>query len=109
MTIPYNASTSSIIEYIKENFDKQRNPNFIEQSTKNSDIYKTKTVNKKDFYIYKLKAEIPIPVIFTELDFKNLRKALKFVIFVDYPKLSALGEYLKGIATVSNTLKIPIP
>jgi hypothetical protein len=28
MTIPYNASASSIIEYIKENLDKKRNPNF---------------------------------------------------------------------------------
>ena len=30
MTIPYNASSASIIEYIKDNFDKQRerNPNF---------------------------------------------------------------------------------
>jgi hypothetical protein len=37
------------------------------------------------------------------------RKALKFVIFVDYPKLTALAEYLKGVATISNTLNIPIP
>lgn len=99
MTIPYNASTSSIFEYIKENFDKQRNPNFSEISN---------TGNKKDFYIYKLKSDLSIPEIFTELDFKNLRKALKFVIFVDYPKLTALAEYLKGVATVSNTLNIPI-
>jgi len=100
MTIPYNASTSSIIEYIKENFDKQKNPNFTDNNN---------TVNYKDFYIYNLKSDLPIPVIFTELDFKNLRKALKFVIFVDYPKLSALAEYLKDVATVSNTLNIPIP
>jgi len=102
MTIPYNASTSSILEYIKENFDKQRNPNF-------SEISNTDTANNKDFDIYKLKFDLPIPVIFTELDFKNLRKALKFVIFVDYPKLTALAEYFKDVATVSNTLKIPIP
>jgi hypothetical protein len=56
-----------------------------------------------------LKSDHPIPVIFTELDFKNLRKALNFVIFVDYPKLTALAEYLKDIAKISNTLKIPIP
>ena len=68
MTIPYIASTSAIIEYIKENFDKQRNPNFYE-------ISNTDTGNNKDFYIYKLKSELPIPVIFTELDFQNLRKA----------------------------------
>jgi hypothetical protein len=30
MTIPYNASTSSIIEYIKDNFDKKKNPNYFE-------------------------------------------------------------------------------
>ena len=100
MTIPYNASTSSIIEYIKENFDKQRNPNFSEISNTGKD---------KEYYIYKLKSDLPIPVIFTELDFKNLRKALNFVIFVDYPKLTALAEYLKGVAKISNTLKIPIP
>jgi DNA-directed RNA polymerase len=49
MTIPYNASTSSIIEYIKENLDKQRNPNFYE-------ISYTDTGNNKDFYIYKFKS-----------------------------------------------------
>jgi DNA-directed RNA polymerase len=102
MTIPYNASTSSIIEYIKENFDKKKNPNYSENL--NTDLGKD-----KDYYIYKLKSDLPIPIIFTELDFKNLRKALKFVIFVDYPKLTALAEYLKGIAKISNTLKIPIP
>ena len=102
MTIPYNASTSSIIEYIKEKFEKQRNPNFTE-------ISNTETGNKKDFYIYKLKSDLPLAVILTELDFKNLRKALKFVIFVDYPKLTDLAEYLKGIAKISNTLNIPIP
>jgi len=42
MTIPYNVSTSSIIEYIKENFYKQRNPNFYE-------ISNTDTANKKYF------------------------------------------------------------
>jgi len=44
MTIPYNASASSIIAYIKENFDKQRNPNFSEtvaEITKTSNISQT--------------------------------------------------------------------
>jgi len=105
MTIPYNASTSSIIEYIKENFDKQKNPKLGENSSEAGEI-------KKDYYIYKLKSEVaPLrqEVILTELDFKNLRKALKFVIFVDYPKLTDLAEYLKGIAKISNTLNLPIP
>jgi len=28
MTIPYNASASSIIDYLKDNFDKKKNPEF---------------------------------------------------------------------------------
>ena len=63
-----------------------------------------------DYFIYKMKLDLPFPVIFTELDFKNLRKALNLVIFFFYyPKLSSLADYLKGIAKVSNTLKIPLP
>jgi hypothetical protein len=57
--------------------------------------------------LYKLKSEPNI--IFTELDFKNFRKVLNIVIFVDYPKLNSLLSYLKNIANVSNILKIPIP
>lgn len=34
-----------------------------------------------DYFIYKMKLDLPFPVIFTELDFKNLRKALNLVIF----------------------------
>jgi DNA-directed RNA polymerase len=40
-------------------------------------------VKKMDFFNYKFKSAPSRQVIFTELDFKNLRKALKFVIFVD--------------------------
>jgi DNA-dependent RNA polymerase len=123
MTIPYNASASSIIAYIKENFDKQRNPNFsatVAEITNTSNISQTSgngvgnesrgdTGKNKNFYIYKLKSDLKKTVIFTELDFQNLRKALQIVIFVDYPKLSALAEYLKDIAKVSNSLNIPIP
>lgn len=96
MTIPYNVSAGSSLEYLKENFYRERKP-------------KTSIVKDKDYYIYKLKSDHPNPVIFTELDLKNLRKALSFVIFVDYPKLRALSIYLKLIAKVSNTLQIPIP
>jgi DNA gyrase/topoisomerase IV subunit A len=100
MTIPYNASSATIVENIKENFDKKRNNKFSEIS---------KSGKAKDFYIYTLKSDNKNQVIFTDLDFQNLRKALKFVIFVDYPKLTALAEYLKSVAKVSNTLNIPIP
>lgn len=48
-------------------------------------------------------------IMFNELDFKNLKSALNIVIFIDYPKLSNLLNYLKDIAKVSNELNIPIP
>lgn len=96
MTIPYNASASTILDYIKEEFIKINNPD-----------YKDNEDGDRDYYIYKLKSEPSI--VFRELDFKHLRKALNIAIFVDYPKLSNLLKYLKGIAKVSNTFKIPIP
>ena len=94
MTIPYNASALTILEYIKAEFNKLKNPNYKQNEDEN-------------FYIYKLKT-IP-SVVFNELDFKHLRTALNIVIFIDYPKLSSLLDYLKDIAKVSNILKIPIP
>ena len=42
-------------------------------------------------------------VIFKELDFKNLRKALNILIFVNYPKLTTLAEYLNIIPSFSCT------
>jgi len=83
----------------------KKNPKVTENSSEAGEI-------KKDYYIYKLKSDLSSlrqEMILTELDFKNLRKALNFVIFVDYPKLTDLAEYLKGIAKISNTLNIPIP
>ena len=39
-------------------------------------------------YVYRLKSDPSI--IFTELDFQNLRQALHNAIYIDYPKLHAL-------------------
>ena len=94
MTIPYNASSLTILEYIKEEFNKLKNPKY-------------KLNEDENYYIYKLKTAPS--VVFNELDFKHLRDALNIVIFIDYPKLSSLLNYLKDIAKVSNKLKIPIP
>jgi DNA-directed RNA polymerase len=94
MTIPYNVSSWTILEYIKEEFNKITNPNYKEYGDEN-------------YYIYCLKTDPS--VVFSELDFKHLRDALNIVIFIDYPKLSSLLNYLKDIAKVSNKLKIPIP
>ena len=83
MTIPYNATLFSITKYIKENF------NFIE----------------KDHYILKNDNNI----IFNEIDFQSIRKALIRVLFRDYTGLKNLIEYLKDIAKISNELDIQIP
>jgi len=111
MTIPYNASASSIIEYLKDNFDQKKNPNFKPESELDS-VDVSKEHGYKDYYIYVMKSDVSKNeqvVTFKEIDFKNLRKALNFTIFVEYPKLTALAEYLKGVANVANKLEIQIP
>jgi DNA-dependent RNA polymerase len=134
MTIPYNASPLTIVESIKDSFEKFPNPDYnFESYAAKLEIFKKNKASsparvavlrerekyKKPapnvpakgladwLYLYRLKSDPSI--IFTELDFQNLRKGLKFVIFVDYPKLSALLEYLKTIADISNKLNLPIP
>lgn len=95
MTIPYNASPRSIVEYLKEYFDRDWVPAL---DTENQDVkghYLFKWDNRQDF-------------ILKDIDFSNLRKALNFFIFIDYPKLSELLIYLKEIAKVSNKLIIPV-
>jgi hypothetical protein len=133
MTMPYNASALTIVDSMKESFEKLPNPNYnYESFPAKLDIYKKSkdsagsspivSDNKKKkkealklpakgladwVYVYRLKSDPSI--IFTELDFQNLRKALNNAIYNDYPKFSALLDYLKTIADISNKLKIPIP
>jgi len=131
MTMPYNASALNIVDSMKESFEKLPNPDYNYKSFPTKlDIYqKSKdsagsstvvTDNKKKetlklpakgladwVYVYRLKSDPSI--IFTELDFQILRKALNNAIYIDYPKLSALLDYLKTIADISKKLKIPIP
>jgi hypothetical protein len=83
MTIPYNATAYAIVNYIKENFK------FIE----------------KDHYVL-----ISDPnIVFKEIHFQALRKALTKVLYRDYTGLQVLIDYLKELATISTELEIPIP
>jgi hypothetical protein len=131
MTMPYNASPLTIVDSMKESFEKLPNPDYnFESFSAKIDIYNkskdsarytssVKDKNNKEalkqpvkgladwVYVYRLKSDPSI--IFTELDFKNLRKALNNAIYIDYPKLSALLDYLKTIADISNKLNLPIP
>jgi DNA-directed RNA polymerase len=83
MTIPYNATTYAIVNYMKENF------NFIEKN------------------YYSLKSDPKI--IFKEIDFQLIRKALTKVLYRDYTGLQVLIIYLKEIASISTELNIQIP
>lgn len=83
MTIPYNVTTFSIINYLKEEF------NFI----------------KKDVYVLKKDSTIN----FKEIDFINMAKGLNKVLYKDYPKLDKLLKYFKEIAKIANTLNTYIP
>jgi DNA-dependent RNA polymerase len=111
MTIPYNASASAIVDYLKLKFEKKKNPE-LESKTKLELRDVSNEILHKDYYVYVLKSDKSKNekvLTFKEIDFKNLRKALNISIFVDYPKLTALAEYLKGIANVANKLEIQIP
>jgi hypothetical protein len=66
MTIPYNASSQSIVNYIKEEFNLIKNTNYTEGAV------------QKVFYIYQLKKDPS--VIFEEREFQILRKALIFIL-----------------------------
>lgn len=104
MTIPYNASAYSIVQYIKEDFNKiylrRSAPDYKSPADFDSDI-QNDTAN----YIFKGDPNIK----FKEIDFQSLRKALNIVLFNDYPKLKSLLNYLKEIAKISNVLKVQIP
>jgi DNA-directed RNA polymerase len=86
MTIPYNASAYSIVNYFKAEFNMKKE-------------------DGKIVYYYKDDPNI----IFYEIDFQSLSKALSVVIFKDYPKLAELLNYLKEIAHIYNKLQIQIP
>jgi DNA-directed RNA polymerase len=117
MVTPYNASPNSIIDYLKEFFDEVRNPDYkvktepeVKIANKKSKVKskkKTKKTIAEQFYVYELKSDHSI--VFTETDFRNLRKILNIVIFEDFPKLKELVGYLKTIADISNKLNLPIP
>lgn len=84
MTIPFNVTTYAIINYLKEEF-----------------IY------SKDLQIYVLKKDKNI--LFNEIDFLSLTKALNKVLYKDFPKLDSLLKYFKTIAHIANTLGCFIP
>jgi DNA-directed RNA polymerase len=101
MTIPYNATTFTIIDYIKEEFNQKINPNYKKDESGGGEEV------KEDLFIYILKKDKNI--VFSEFDFRILSKVLNKIIFVDYPKLNELVKYLKQISNISNKLEIPIP
>ena len=108
MTIPYNVSALSLVDYIKEEFIPKPNPSY--DATKEVPNEESRYSNK---YIYYLKSNIDNnvanPTVFLEADFQNIRKALINSIFVDHKKLDSLVKYLKCVVNIANTLKIPIP
>lgn len=108
MTFPYNASASSIENYIKDNFLIESTYKTVITLEKKDKITKKKKLIEKEKINYKYKLKNS-ESLYLDIDFQNIRIILYFVIFNDYTKLKKLLEYLKSIANVSNKLKIPIP
>ena len=75
MVIPYNASNNSKKDYLKDNFDFD-------------------FVNKN--YVFKKDSNI----IFTEIDFDSIIKAVNYFLYNEFPKLTKLMEYFKDITKI---------
>lgn len=84
MTIPYNVSNFSLINYIKEGFELED--------------------NSSEWYIYKNDTSIRLK----SLDFTVLGKGLRKVLHEKFHKLELLLKYLDQVARVCTLLEIPI-
>lgn len=87
MTIPYNVTYLTIVDYLKSNFSVEENGDMENRS-----------------YFYKEDSSIR----FKETDFPLLAKGLKVVLFDDRFKLKRLLSYLNEVAKVVTNLDLPI-
>ena len=103
MTIPYNASDFSLIEYLKKSFeyDYELNKQLSIVNLENEGI------KEKNQIWYKHKDN---PKILLELnDFSILNKAIIHVLFNKFNKLNELVKYFKQIADICFKLNLFIP
>jgi DNA-directed RNA polymerase len=82
MTIPYNATKYANIDCMKDEFYKENGS-----------------------YIYKNDPT----VVFKDIDFKILCTTLYSALYLDFPRLKLLLNYLKDISKIANKLNISIP
>lgn len=90
MTIPYNSSTNSMKKYIAESLSFVEYDGTYSWYTASNDTEADNklTINNKDIFL--------------------LIRSLQNIITNDFEKIKKLGKYLKNIASLLNTLELPI-
>jgi hypothetical protein len=89
MTYVYNATLRTMADYIREDFDR---------------------VNIEDKLLYTYTDSTDETIGSLEYnDFMSLAKTIKEIVNSEFPKINALSQYLTEIASLMNTLNLPIP
>jgi len=88
MTLPYNASSSSMKEYLVNGLERS----VFDENIREYWYYSSEDVSKK----------------ISDSDAAYLIKTIRKVLIHDYEKIGKLINYLKNIATLFNTLELPI-
>ena len=116
MTIPYNASLFSITQYIKDTLKKcDYTEEEIEDLEKNhmlkKEIKNKKEVKNKIKLVtnwYGMSNQVIPERIVNDTDIYLLSKSINLIINRDFPKITKLSDYLSNVASICNTLNIPI-
>lgn len=111
MTIPYNASLFSIIQYIKDTLKKcELSEEEFEISKQNETLRKQKLVQgiKPITRWYGMADQVIPKRMITDRDIFLLANTINDVINRDFPKITKLSDYLLNVASICNSLGIPI-
>lgn len=111
MTIPYNASLSSIVQYIKETLKICELNEEEHQISKENERLRNKKCYKevKSIPRWYSTPDLVIPKrMITDKDIYLLWKTINDVIDRDFPKITKLSDYLLNVASICNKLGIPI-
>ena len=101
MTIPYNASPTSLIKYIIKNLEYSHGENITVTNSK-------KEIDTKYLGWYKAKDSYGNYNLVNYTDIDLLVKCINEILYINYPKIKLLTKYLKDMAIILNDLNLPI-
>jgi hypothetical protein len=98
MTIPYNVTIDSMLNYIKEEFE-------LDKDSLDRYFLKKEEGRGIIWYVYKKNPNVRL----TETDIRLLSININYIIYVKFPELKKLTNYFDGLAKYCNGLNINIP